>query len=91
MWYARYLYGVNNGVEQQPTYVRETPAGDIPAGATPDMGQNDSSDTLVGHCHSGHNPRDCIPTGELFIKEDAWPRPRARRTTCTATARRAAC
>lgn len=74
MWYARYLYGVNNGVEQQPTYVRETPAGDLPAGSGPNPGQNDSSDTLVGHCHSGHSPRDCIPTGELFIKEDAWPK-----------------
>lgn len=29
---------------------------------------------MIGHCHSGHNPRDCIPTGELFIKEDAWPK-----------------
>ncbi|WP_323122840.1 Xaa-Pro dipeptidyl-peptidase [Burkholderia alba] len=74
MWYSRYLFGVNNGVERQPTYVRETPAGDIPAGATLDTGENDTGDTLVGHCHSGHNPRDCIPTGELFIKEDAWPK-----------------
>ncbi|MET5012389.1 Xaa-Pro dipeptidyl-peptidase, partial [Burkholderia pseudomallei] len=29
MWYSRYLLGVNNGVETQPTYVRETPTGDI--------------------------------------------------------------
>lgn len=74
MWYSRYLYGVNNGVEKQPTYVRETPAGDIPVGATLDPDQNDANDTLIGHCHSGHNPRDCIPAGELFIKEDAWPK-----------------
>ncbi|WP_279613828.1 Xaa-Pro dipeptidyl-peptidase [Burkholderia gladioli] len=74
MWYSRYLFGVNNGVEKQPTYVRETPAGDIPVGATISRGEDDTSDTLIGHCHSGHNPRDCIPTGELFIKEDAWPK-----------------
>lgn len=74
MWYSRYLFGVNNGVETQPTYVRETPTGDIPVGATLPPDPNDTSDTLIGHCHSGHNPRDCIPTGELFIKEDAWPK-----------------
>ncbi|KVW63348.1 X-prolyl-dipeptidyl aminopeptidase [Burkholderia ubonensis] len=74
MWYSRYLFGVNNGVEKQPTDVRETPAGDIPVGATLDPDPNDTSDALIGHCHSGHNPRDCIPTGELFIKEDAWPK-----------------
>ncbi|MPV61428.1 Xaa-Pro dipeptidyl-peptidase [Burkholderia sp. HI2761] len=74
MWYSRYLFGVNNGVETQPTYVRETPAGDIPVGATLPPDPNNTDDTLIGHCHSGHNPRDCIPTGELFIKEDAWPK-----------------
>ena len=73
LWYTRYLFGVNNGVEAQPTYVRETPSGDQIAGDITSPGQNDTGDTLVGHCHSGHSPRDCIPTGELMVKEDAWP------------------
>lgn len=75
MWYSRYLFGVNNGVEKQPTYVRETPAGDIPSGTTLNPQPGDTSNSLVGHCYNpDHSTRDCIPTGELFIKEDAWPK-----------------
>ncbi|WP_414441983.1 Xaa-Pro dipeptidyl-peptidase [Burkholderia sp. 22PA0106] len=75
MWYSRYLFGVNNGVEKQPTYVRETPAGDIPSGTTLNPQRDDTSNSLVGHCDNpAHSTRDCIPTGELFIKEDAWPK-----------------
>jgi X-Pro dipeptidyl-peptidase len=108
LWYTRYLYGVNNGVEAQPTYVRETPSGNQIAGnliaADPTAaglkaagltaadltaaglratgmtaaglkaaGLKATDNTLIGHCYSGHNPRDCIPTGELMVKEDAWP------------------
>ncbi|MBB5406040.1 hypothetical protein QF000_000166 [Paraburkholderia atlantica] len=67
MWYSR----VNNA--SRNTYVRETPSGDIPAGVTSNPAQNDTSNTLIGHCHSGHCSRDCIPTGELFINEYTWP------------------
>ncbi|WP_304358877.1 CocE/NonD family hydrolase [Collimonas fungivorans] len=73
LWYTRYLFGVNNGVEKQPTYVRETPAGDKIAGDLPSPPDGDTGDTLVGHCGSGHSPRDCIPTGELLVKEETWP------------------
>ncbi len=73
LWYTRYLYGVNNGVEAQPTYVRETPSGNQIAGDMTAPDKSDPSNTLIGHCHSGHSPRDCIPTGELMVKEDAWP------------------
>uniref|UniRef100_UPI003BEED7D9 CocE/NonD family hydrolase n=1 Tax=Burkholderia arboris TaxID=488730 RepID=UPI003BEED7D9 len=74
LWYSRYLFGVNNGVETQPGYARETPAGDTPTGGTVTSSNPDNSnDTLTGHCKDGHNPRDCIPTGELIVKENAWP------------------
>jgi X-Pro dipeptidyl-peptidase len=74
LWYSRYLFGVNNGVETQPGYARETPAGDKPTGGSDTSNNPDNSnDTLTGHCKDGHNPRDCIPTGELIVKEQAWP------------------
>ncbi|MFM0596466.1 CocE/NonD family hydrolase [Paraburkholderia dilworthii] len=74
LWYSRYLFGVNNGVETQPAYARETPAGDKPTGGSNTSNNPDSGDnTLIGHCKDGHNPRDCIPTGELIVKEQAWP------------------
>ena len=74
LWYSRYLFGVNNGVETQPTYARETPAGDQPTGGSDTSNNPDNNNnTLTGHCKDGHNPRDCIPTGELIVKESAWP------------------
>lgn len=74
LWYSRYLFGVNNGVETQPTYARETPAGDQPTGGSDTSSNPDGNgNTLTGHCKDGHNPRDCIPTGELIVKESAWP------------------
>lgn len=74
LWYSRYLFGVNNGVENQPTYVRETPAGDRPTGgATASNNPDNRDNALTGHCKNGHNPKDCIPTGELIVKEKAWP------------------
>lgn len=75
LWYTRYLYGVNNGVEKQSTYVRETPAGSLIAGDLTPPKEGDTSNTLIGHCGgSVHSPRDCIPTGELLVKEEAWPK-----------------
>ncbi|MCR6480498.1 prolyl oligopeptidase family serine peptidase [Variovorax sp. ZS18.2.2] len=77
LWYSRYLFGVNNGVEAQPTYVRETPPGDSVAGDLGGEPRTDLSDTLTGHCNqpgsAAHNPRDCITSGGILVKEDAWP------------------
>jgi X-Pro dipeptidyl-peptidase len=74
LWYTRYLFGVNNGVEKQSTYVRETPTGSLIAGDLIPPKKGDTSNTLIAHCGSGHSPRDCIPTGELLVKEAAWPK-----------------
>ncbi|MEP7452104.1 CocE/NonD family hydrolase [Phyllobacterium sp. SB3] len=75
LWYSRYLFGVNNGVEKQDTYVREIPAGDLIAGNLIMPDRDDTSDTLIAHCSaSAHSPRDCIPAGELLVKEPAWPK-----------------
>ncbi|MRG55171.1 prolyl oligopeptidase family serine peptidase [Phyllobacterium sp. SYP-B3895] len=71
LWYTRYLFGVNNGVEKQPTYVRETPAGDLTVGKA--FHKDSTEYTLVAHCQSGHSDGDCIQEGELLVKEDAWP------------------
>ncbi len=77
LWYSRYLFGVNNGVEAQPTYVRETPPGDKVAGDLGGEPRTDLSDTLTGHCNQpgsgAHNPRDCVTSGGIMVKEDAWP------------------
>lgn len=78
LWYSRYLFGVNNGVEAQPTYVRETPPGDKVVGDLGGEPRTDLSDTLTGHCNqpgsAAHNPRDCVTSGGILVKEEAWPK-----------------
>lgn len=74
LWYTRYLFGVNNGVEKQPTYVRETPIGKKITGDLPSPAKDDRSDSLVGHCyHNSNSPRACSTTGELLVREAKWP------------------
>jgi X-Pro dipeptidyl-peptidase len=77
LWYSRYLFGVNNGVEAQPSYVRETPPGDKVAGNLGGESRTDMSDALTGHCNQprsgAHNPRDCVTSGGILVKEEKWP------------------